>query len=100
MPRTVSSRPQVCQIIKPTGNSSGAWQGIETAQPFKKLTVEGLRSSKRFTVSYAPSRSVPGAMLSIGGATIGTVGAIMASTPATAAKTTCCSVWRARRMAR
>ena len=47
--RHVEHRDRRCiapaQTIRPTGSSSGAWQGSDSAQPSRWLTTDGLRSS-------------------------------------------------------
>ena len=48
---TVSSRHAPLQIIRPTGSSSAAWQGIEIAQPSKLLTTVVLRTTALSRVS-------------------------------------------------
>src|SRR5881392_4183299 len=62
---TVSSRIALCQIIRPTGSSSGAWQGIEIAQPSSMLTTLVFRSNSAFTRKNSSSRSAPGATCAI-----------------------------------
>ena len=74
-----------CQSIRPTGSSSGRWQGRERAQPSRKLIALGLRSKSALVRKNASSRSAPGATLAWGAYRANTVSdkvAVQRSVPA------------------
>ena len=52
---TASSRPAPCQTIRPTGSSPAPWHGRLRAQPSRKLTMLGLRSSRPLAAKNASS---------------------------------------------
>src|ERR1700733_10153 len=77
--------------VRPTGAAPWSWIGIDIAQPSRKFTTAGLRSTRLLILKYASSVS----SLAMRGGITGTVGIRNASKPAMRRSTPAMNTWRA-----